>query len=146
MPGAGAFGVTISREDVVVARSALAGAVGSDGARWALSASRAAVNTVPTVAKYFKISIGELLSLSANGLQSQTKEAEIRVGGGGAMFGWDDVETDQVAAVAVMTTIADAAMILRMKCIVYPVGSAECDRQVGMSDVGEPMRGPTQAM
>lgn len=71
------------------------------------------------MAKYFKISIGELLSLSANGLQSQTKEAEIRVGGGGAMLGWDDVETDQVAAVAVMTTIADAAMILRMKCIVF---------------------------
>jgi hypothetical protein len=67
------------------------------------------------VAKYFKISIGELPSLSADGLQSQTKETEIRVGGSGASIGWDDVETDQVVAIATRTTIAAAAMILRMK-------------------------------
>ena len=33
------------------------------------------------------------------------------------MLGCDDVETDQVVAIAARTTIADAAMILRMKCI-----------------------------
>jgi hypothetical protein len=39
------------------------------------------------------------------------------------MLGCDDVETDQVVAIAARTTIADAAMILRMKCIVFPVGA-----------------------
>ena len=38
------------------------------------------------------------------------------------MPGCDDVETDQVMAIADRTTIADAAMILRLKCIVFPVG------------------------
>jgi hypothetical protein len=88
------------------------------------------------VAKYFKISIGELLSLSANGLQSQTKETEIRVGGGGVTLGCDDVETDQVVAIAARTTIADAAMILRMKSIAFPVGSTECDRPSACSMSG----------
>jgi hypothetical protein len=98
------------------------------------------------VAKYFKISIGELLPLSANGLQSQTKEAEIRVDGGDAILGWDDIETDQVVVVVTRTTIADAAMILSMKCIAFLRGSTECDRQIGISDVREAMRGPIQAM
>ena len=97
------------------------------------------------MAKYFKISIGELLPLSANGLQSQTKEAEIRAGGGDAILGWDDIETDQVVVVT-RTTIADAAMILSMKCIAFLRGSTECDRQIGISDVREAMRGPIQAM
>jgi hypothetical protein len=98
------------------------------------------------VAKYFKISIGELLSLSANGLQSQTKETEIRVGGGGVTLGCDDVETDQVVAIAARTTIADAAMILRMKSIAFPRWFYRVRPAIGMFDVREPMRGSIQAM
>jgi hypothetical protein len=74
--------------------------------------------------------------LSTNGLQFQTKEAEIRVGGGDAILGWDDIETDQVVVVVTRTTIADAAMILSMKCIAFIRGPTECDRQIGISDSG----------
>ena len=52
------------------------------------------------------------------------------------MLGCDDVETDQVVAIAARTTIADAAMILRMKSIAFPVGSTECDRPSACSMSG----------
>jgi hypothetical protein len=59
------------------------------------------------------------------------------------MLGWDNIETDQVVVIAARTTIADAAMVFRMKCIAF---LTEWDRQIGMSDVGEAMRGAIQAM
>jgi hypothetical protein len=98
------------------------------------------------VAKYFKISVGELLPLSANGLQSQTKEAEIRVGGGDAILGWDDIETDQVVVVVARTTIADAAMILSMKCIAFLRGIHRVRPANRHLRFKEAMRGPIQAM
>jgi hypothetical protein len=39
-----------------------------------------------------------------------------------AVLGWDIIETDQVVVIAAKTTITDAVMILRMKCIVFPCG------------------------
>jgi hypothetical protein len=36
-----------------------------------------------------------------------------------AMLGWDNIETDQVVAIAAKTTITNAVMILRMKCIAF---------------------------
>ena len=53
-----AFGAATNREAVVVEPGILAGASDFDGSRYALSASTATVSTVPTAAKYFKISMG----------------------------------------------------------------------------------------
>jgi hypothetical protein len=52
------FGAATNREAVVVEPGILAGASDFDGSRYALSASTATVSTVPTAAKYFKISMG----------------------------------------------------------------------------------------
>ena len=84
--------------------------------------------------------------MSANGLQSQTKEAEIRVGGGDAILGWDDIETDQVVVVVARTTIADAAMILSMKCIAFLRGIHRVRPANRHLRFKEAMRGPIHAM
>jgi hypothetical protein len=58
MPCGCVSGAITNREAVVVERGILAAASNFDGSRYAFRASTAAVSTAPTVAKYFKISMG----------------------------------------------------------------------------------------